>query len=181
MVIDSGWSVVPIIFKYVLLFFFVFSILNLPSAFRHSAKSLSSVQKKYSAKNPLPIKCLPSVTLGKGFAECKIAFAECLRQSTKNVIPVVSLRATVQTSNLGHMMLIHAACCGRHRDELRHEAITTMAQRTRCRETEDETTNSKHGEYRGEHVEEDVEMDSNMKLPPWTPLQIHAHRWSVTP
>lgn len=25
---------------------------------------------------------------------------------------------------------------------------------------------------------EDVKMDSNMKLPPWTPLQIHAHRWS---
>jgi hypothetical protein len=32
---------------------------------------------------------LPSVTLGKGFAECKIAFAECLRHSAKNAIPVV--------------------------------------------------------------------------------------------
>jgi hypothetical protein len=32
---------------------------------------------------------LPSVTLGKGFAECKIAFAECLRHSAKNTIPVV--------------------------------------------------------------------------------------------
>jgi hypothetical protein len=34
---------------------------------------------------------LPSVTLGKAFAECKIAFAECLRHSAKNTIPVVKL------------------------------------------------------------------------------------------
>jgi hypothetical protein len=33
---------------------------------------------------------LPSVTLGKAFAECKIAFAECLRHSAKNAIPVVN-------------------------------------------------------------------------------------------
>jgi hypothetical protein len=46
-------------------------------------------EKKHSAKNPLPMKFLPSVTLGKGFAECKIAFAECLRHSAKNAIPVV--------------------------------------------------------------------------------------------
>jgi hypothetical protein len=32
---------------------------------------------------------LPSVTLGKAFAECKIAFAECIRHSAKNAIPVV--------------------------------------------------------------------------------------------
>jgi hypothetical protein len=32
---------------------------------------------------------LPSVTLGKGFAECKIAFAECLRHSAKKLCPVV--------------------------------------------------------------------------------------------
>jgi hypothetical protein len=32
---------------------------------------------------------LPSVTLGKAFAECKIAFVECLRHSAKNTIPVV--------------------------------------------------------------------------------------------
>jgi hypothetical protein len=32
---------------------------------------------------------LPSVTLGKAFAECKKAFAECLRHSSKNAIPVV--------------------------------------------------------------------------------------------
>jgi hypothetical protein len=35
---------------------------------------------------------LPSVTLGKAFAECKIAFAECLRHSAKNAIPVVYLQ-----------------------------------------------------------------------------------------
>jgi hypothetical protein len=34
---------------------------------------------------------LPSVTLGKAFAECKIAFAECLRHSAKNAIPVVGM------------------------------------------------------------------------------------------
>jgi hypothetical protein len=32
---------------------------------------------------------LPSVTLGKAFAECKIAFAVCLRHTTKKLIPVV--------------------------------------------------------------------------------------------
>jgi hypothetical protein len=32
---------------------------------------------------------LPSVTLGKGFAECKISFAECLRHSAKELCPVV--------------------------------------------------------------------------------------------
>jgi hypothetical protein len=37
------------------------------------------------------MKYLPSVTLGKTFAECKIVFAECLRHSVKNVIPVVPI------------------------------------------------------------------------------------------
>jgi hypothetical protein len=32
---------------------------------------------------------LPSVTLGKEFAECKLAFAECNRHSAKPVNPVV--------------------------------------------------------------------------------------------
>jgi hypothetical protein len=32
---------------------------------------------------------LPSVTLGKAFAECKIVFAECLRRSAKKLSPVV--------------------------------------------------------------------------------------------
>jgi hypothetical protein len=39
---------------------------------------------------------LPSVTLGKAFAECKIAFAECVRHSAKELIPVVNcLQQTV--------------------------------------------------------------------------------------
>jgi hypothetical protein len=42
---------------------------------------------------------LPSVTLGKAFAECKIAFAECLRHSAKNTIPVVK-RSTQWTHDL---------------------------------------------------------------------------------
>jgi hypothetical protein len=33
---------------------------------------------------------LPSVTLGKGFAECKIAFAVCLEHTAKELIPVVN-------------------------------------------------------------------------------------------
>jgi hypothetical protein len=32
---------------------------------------------------------LPSVTLGKAFAECKIAFVVCLRHTAKELIPVV--------------------------------------------------------------------------------------------
>jgi hypothetical protein len=34
---------------------------------------------------------LPSVTLGKAFAECKIAFAVCLEHTAKKLIPVVIL------------------------------------------------------------------------------------------
>jgi hypothetical protein len=34
-------------------------------------------------------KPLPSVTLGKAFAECKIAFAVCLEHTAKELIPVV--------------------------------------------------------------------------------------------
>jgi len=37
---------------------------------------------------------LPSAALGKGFAECIWAFAECIRHSAKNLNPVV------QDSNL---------------------------------------------------------------------------------
>jgi hypothetical protein len=67
----------------------------LPSDFWHSAKSLPSVRKKALGKEPFAdeifAECsLPSVTLGKAFAECKIAFVECLRHSAKNAIPVAS-------------------------------------------------------------------------------------------
>jgi hypothetical protein len=53
-----------------------------------------SVRKKALGKEPFAdeifAECsLPSVTLGKAFAEYKIAFAECLRHSAKNAIPVV--------------------------------------------------------------------------------------------
>jgi hypothetical protein len=61
---------------------------------------LSSVQKKVLGKEPFADEIfgecsLSSVTLGKGFAEgfaeCKIAFAECIRHSAKNAILVVFL------------------------------------------------------------------------------------------
>jgi hypothetical protein len=46
-------------------------------------------------------KCsLPSVTLDKAFTECKIAFAECLRHSAKNAIPVVTRGLAVITQHL---------------------------------------------------------------------------------
>ena len=38
---------------------------------------------------------LPSVALGKGFAECKAAFAECNRHSAKSPPPVVDAMLTV--------------------------------------------------------------------------------------
>jgi hypothetical protein len=57
-------------------------------------KVFAECPKKVLGKEPFADKIfaecsLPSVTLGKGFAECKIAFAECLRHSAKNAIPVV--------------------------------------------------------------------------------------------
>jgi hypothetical protein len=82
-------------FKKYFAVFLIFSILNLPSVFLcrvlfDTRQSLCRVsEKKHLANNPLPMKSLPSVTLGKAFAKCKIAFAECLRHSAKNVIPVV--------------------------------------------------------------------------------------------
>jgi hypothetical protein len=46
---------------------------------------------------------LPSVTLGKGFAECKIAFAVCLRHTAKALIPVVSPNSNSYFFHLGEM------------------------------------------------------------------------------
>jgi hypothetical protein len=72
---------------------------------------LPSVRKKTLGKEPFAdeifAECyLPSVTLGKSFAECKIAFAECLRHSAKNAIPVV-----IQTDEGGsrHMYKAHTS------------------------------------------------------------------------
>jgi hypothetical protein len=52
------------------------------------------VSEKVLGKEPFAdkvfVECsLPSVTLVKAFAECKITFTECIRHSVKNVISVV--------------------------------------------------------------------------------------------
>jgi hypothetical protein len=67
---------------------------SLPSAKWHSAKSLPSARQKVLGKEAVADvqfaeRSLPSVTLGKGFAECTIAFAVCLRHTEKTLIPVV--------------------------------------------------------------------------------------------
>jgi hypothetical protein len=59
-------------------------------------QSLCRVSEKILGKKPFADKIfaecfLSSVTLGKVFAECKIAFVECLRHSAKNAIPKVIL------------------------------------------------------------------------------------------
>jgi hypothetical protein len=66
----------------------------LPSAFRHSAKSLSSARKNVLGKEPFANKIFveyfcSSVTLDKGFTECIMAFTEFLRHSAKKTSPVV--------------------------------------------------------------------------------------------
>jgi hypothetical protein len=73
----------------------------------YTRQSLCRVSEKntrqriwYSAKNPLPIKYLSSVTLGKAFVECKIVFPECIRYSAKNAIPVVRLKIMIPSSLL---------------------------------------------------------------------------------
>jgi len=60
----------------------------------HSAKALPSARYIALGKEPFADKSyaggsLPSVTLGKLFAECKLGFAECLGHSAKNPCPVV--------------------------------------------------------------------------------------------
>jgi len=61
---------------------------------RLSAKSLPSARNPTLGKDPFAVGGfaewrLPSVTLGKEFAECKLAFAECNQHSAKPVNPVV--------------------------------------------------------------------------------------------
>jgi hypothetical protein len=70
---------------------------SLPSVKWHSANSLPSARQKVLDKEAVVDvqfveRSLPSVTLGKAFAECKIAFAECLRHSAKEMCPVVLAR-----------------------------------------------------------------------------------------
>jgi hypothetical protein len=67
---------------------------SLPSAIRHSAKPLPSARqivlgKEAVADVQFAERSLPSVTLGKAFAECKMAFAVCLKHTAKELIPVV--------------------------------------------------------------------------------------------
>jgi hypothetical protein len=71
---------------------------SLPSAKWHSAKFLSSARQKVLGKEVVAdvqfAECsLPSVTLGKAFAECRIAFAVCLRHTAKELILVVYMYA----------------------------------------------------------------------------------------
>jgi len=61
---------------------------------RLSAKSLPSARNLTLVKDLFAVGafaewCLPNVTLGKEFAECKLAFAECNRHSAKPMNPVV--------------------------------------------------------------------------------------------
>jgi hypothetical protein len=56
---------------------------------------LSSARQKVLGKEAVADvqfveRSLPSVILGKVFAECFLGFAECLRHSTKELCPVVS-------------------------------------------------------------------------------------------
>ena len=67
---------------------------SLPSAKWHSAKTLPSARQKVLGKEAVADvqfaeRSLPSVTLGKAVAECKIAFAVCLEHTAKKLIPVV--------------------------------------------------------------------------------------------
>jgi hypothetical protein len=68
----------------------------LPSAKWHSAKALPSARQKVLGKEAVADvqfaeRSLPSVTLGKAVAECKIAFAVCLEHTAKKLIPVVMM------------------------------------------------------------------------------------------
>jgi hypothetical protein len=67
---------------------------SLPSTKWHSANSLPSARQKVLGKEAVADvqfaeRSLPSVTLGKAFAECFSSFAECLRHSAKELCPVV--------------------------------------------------------------------------------------------
>jgi hypothetical protein len=65
---------------------------SLSSTKWHSAKALPSARQKVLGKEAdvqFAERSLPSVTLGKVFAECFLGFAECLRHSAKELCPVV--------------------------------------------------------------------------------------------
>jgi hypothetical protein len=56
---------------------------------------------------------LPSVTLGTAFAECKIAFAVCLRHTAKALIPVVrvEIMATTRFAGAGEARFAETGAC----------------------------------------------------------------------
>ena len=89
MVMISGWRVVPIILKMFCCFwgFLRFLICRVLFDTRQSLCRVS--EKKYSTKNPLPIKYLSSIVCRVLFAECKMSFVECLGHSAKKASPVV--------------------------------------------------------------------------------------------
>jgi hypothetical protein len=68
-------------------FFFAKCFLTLGKVFAECPKKV--LDKEPFADKIFAECSLPSVTLAKAFAECKIAFAECLRHSAKNAIPVL--------------------------------------------------------------------------------------------
>jgi hypothetical protein len=92
----------PLIIFFSCFIFWIFSELHfaecfsLPIAFWHSAKPLPSARQKALGKDVFADEIfaeypLPSVTLGKAFAECNLGFAESPRHSAKPLNPVVSI------------------------------------------------------------------------------------------
>ena len=101
---------------------------------RLSAKSLPSARNPTLGKDPFAVGGfaewrLPSVTLGKEFAECKLAFAECNRHSAK---PVNRLVIAFESKNHYHcwckiflkndrnrciMNLVTESCCRQDRGQ----------------------------------------------------------------
>jgi hypothetical protein len=63
---------------------------SLPSVKWHSRQKV--LGKKTAADVQFAERSLPSVTLGKAFAEYKIVFAEYLRHTAKELCPVVVVR-----------------------------------------------------------------------------------------
>jgi hypothetical protein len=82
---------------------------------------LPSVRKKALGKEPFADEI---------FAECKIAFAECLRHSAKNAIPVVregqgGARQGVQrVGHLGDLLRPQRLCSRRQDDGVRGSGLT---------------------------------------------------------
>ena len=94
--VDGGgaaWWGPPFFPGVLFLFFFEKKVYRV--FFGHSTTSLPSARQKTLGKLAFAVnkfvKCrLPSVTLGKSFAECFLAFAECPWHSAKFLNPVVS-------------------------------------------------------------------------------------------